>query len=499
MINQQENSNNNSGSDNQRDIRPDDNSRQQGFQPATVLQNSVQTLNNQAHVIYYAARQALQHHATGGNVLIFATILALIVANIPAINSHYYEFWEQEIRLQIGNFNIFSHAGHPMTMLQFINDALMAIFFFSIGLEIKREVLVGELSSFRQALLPIVGAVGGMVVPVIIYLAFSMGTDYTGGAAIPMATDIAFSLGVLSMLGKRVPLSLKIFLTTLAVVDDIGGIIVIAVFYSTQIDTVLLCYAFMLFGVLLMGSWLRIKSKLFYLGVGGVIWFLFLNSGIHPTIAGVLVAFCIPATPVSEPKKYVKIMRDAINHFHREDDETLSRKSILTKEQLDLLKRVESASDKVISPLQDLEDSLHPLVNYIIIPLFAFANAGIFLLDMDPVSIFEGVSLAVICALVVGKCAGIFIFSWITVMLRLAPKPEHSNWKMMASISMLGGIGFTVSMFIANLSFGSMGEEGASLLSHAKLGIVIGSLLAGISGYLLLRRTLPKQPVDIDD
>jgi len=461
--------------------------------------SAIDEIGEQAHKIFYAARQALRHHASGGNVLIFATVLALIVANIPALSGHYFEFWEQEIRLQVGNFNIFSHSGHPMTMLQFINDALMAIFFFSIGLEIKREVLVGELSSFRQALLPIVGAVGGMLMPVIIYLAFSMGTDYTGGAAIPMATDIAFSLGVLGMLGKRVPLSLKIFLTTLAVVDDIGGIIVIAVFYSTQIDVVLLFYALLLFGVLLTGSWLRIKSKMFYIGVGGVIWFLFLNSGIHPTIAGVLVAFCVPATPVFEPKKYIRKIRESINHFRREDDETLSRRSILSKEQLDWLKQVESASDKVISPLQDLEDTLHPLVNYIIIPVFAFANAGIFLLDMDPVSIFEGVSLAIICALVIGKCAGIFLFSWITVKLRLAPMPEHSNWKMMASIAMLGGIGFTVSMFIANLSFGSMGEEGASLLSHAKLGIVIGSLLAGVTGYLLLRRTLPKHQVDTDD
>lgn len=464
-----------------------------------LMQNAENLIVNSAHVIFYSARQALRHHASGGNVLIFATVLALIIANIPAISGHYFEFWEQEIRLQIGNFNIFSHGGHPMNLLQFINDALMAIFFFSIGLEIKREVLVGELSSFRNALLPIVGAIGGMVVPVVIYLAFSMGTDYSGGAAIPMATDIAFSLGVLAMLGRRVPLSLKIFLTTLAVVDDIGGIIVIAVFYSTQIDGILLLYALILFGVLLMGSWLRIKSKMFYIGVGGVIWFLFLNSGIHPTIAGVLVAFCVPATPVFEPKKYIKKMRDAITHFRREDDETLSRKGILSKQQLDWLKQVESASDKVISPLQDLEDTLHPLVNYIIIPLFAFANAGIFLLDMDPMSIFEGVSWAVICALVVGKCAGIFVFSWMTVKLRLAPMPEHSNWKMMASIAMLGGIGFTVSIFIANLSFGSMGDEGATLLSNAKLGIVVGSLIAGIAGYLLLRRTLPKQPVEADE
>lgn len=451
------------------------------------------------HSVFYSAKQALRHHASGGNVLIAVTFLALIIANIPSINSHYFEFWTQEVRLQIGNFNVFSHSGHPMTMLEFINDALMAIFFFSIGLEIKREVLVGELSSFKQALLPIIGAIGGMIIPVLIFLGMSLGTDYSGGAAIPMATDIAFSLGILSMLGRRVPISLKIFLTTLAVVDDIGGIIVIAVFYSTQIEPMLLVYAAMLLVVLLLGSWLSIKSKVFYIGIGGVIWFLFLNSGIHPTIAGVLVAFCVPATPVFEPKKYIKTIRSSINHFRAEDDETLNKKTILSKEQLDWLKQVESASDKVISPLQDLEDSLHPIVNYIIIPLFAFANAGIFLLDMDLASIFEGISLAVILGLLIGKFCGIFIFSWFAIKLRLAPMPDNSNWKMLGSVAMLGGIGFTVSLFIANLSFDSMGEHGSDLLNHAKLGIVIGSLLSGILGYILLHRTLPKEPIPIDD
>ena len=212
--------------------------------------------------IFFSARQALRRHASGGNILIAATILALIIANIPGINSHYFAFWDQEVRLQLGSFNIFSHSGHPMSLLSFINDALMAIFFFSIGLEIKREVLVGELSSFKQALLPIVAAIGGMVVPVLIYWLMSRGTAYSGGAAIPMATDIAFSLGVLAMLGKRVPVSLKIFLTTLAVVDDIGGIIVIAAFYSTHIEYMLLVYAAVLFGVLLLGSVLHIKSKI---------------------------------------------------------------------------------------------------------------------------------------------------------------------------------------------------------------------------------------------
>ncbi len=444
------------------------------------------------HRVFYAARQTLRRHASGGNVLIAATVLALVIANIPSINEYYFNFWTQEVRLQVGDFNIFSHSGHPMDMLAFINDALMAIFFFSIGLEIKREILVGELASFKQALLPITAAVGGMVCPVLIYWVLAAGTEYSGGAAIPMATDIAFSLGVLAMLGKRVPLSLKIFLTTLAVVDDIGGIVVIAAFYTTHIEADLLLYAAGLLVVLLLGSHMHIKSKIFYLGIGGVVWFLFLNSGIHPTIAGVLVAFCVPATPVFAPKKYIKIIRNSIAHFRGEDDELLNQRTILNRHQLNWLKEVESASDKVISPLQELEDSLHPIVNYFIVPLFAFANAGIFLLDTDPASVIEGVSLAVILALVAGKFVGILSFSWLTVKLGAAPMPDHSNWKMIAAVSMLGGIGFTVSLFIATLTFNGADPLAIELLNHAKLGIVAGSLLAGVGGWLLLHVTLPK-------
>lgn len=453
-----------------------------------IPQNNIP--NTSDHSVFYAARQAIRRHATGGNILIFATLLAMIIANIPAINSYYFDFWNQEVRLQVGDFNIFSHGGHPMSLLSFINDALMAIFFFSIGLEIKREILVGELSSFKQALLPIVAAIGGMIVPVAIYFYMSKGTDYAGGAAIPMATDIAFSLGVLAMLGKRVPISVKVFLTTLAVVDDIGGIIVIAVFYSSHIEAMLLIYAAVLLVVMLLGSAMKIKSKIFYLLLGGVVWFLFLNSGIHPTIAGVLVALCVPATPVFAPKKYIKKIRKAIGYFREMDDESLTKRSILSKEQMNWLKQIESASDKVISPLQELEDTLHPIVNFFIVPIFAFANAGIFLLDMDPVTIFEGISLAVILGLVIGKFVGIFVFSWLTIKLRLAPMPAHANWHIMSSVSMLGGIGFTVSLFIATLSFGGSIEQ-AGLLNHAKLGIVVGSILAGIIGFIWLHKTLP--------
>lgn len=441
--------------------------------------------------VFFTAKHTLKRYASGGNVLIATTVLALIVANLPGVNVLYSDFWNQEIRLQVGSFNIFSHAGHPMTMLQFINDALMAVFFFTIGLEIKREVLVGELSSVKQALLPIIAAVGGMLVPVGIYMALAKGTDYIGGAAIPMATDIAFTLGILGMLGSRVPVSLKIFLTTLAVVDDIGGIIVIAAFYSDHIEVSLLLCAIALLGLLFLGSKLMIQSKIFYLIIGTAVWYLFLNSGIHPTIAGVLVAFCIPSTPVLPPKNYIKTIRTQIAHFNAADDESLSQQSMLTKAQMDHLKEIESASDKVISPLQDLEDSLHPIVNYIIIPVFAFANAGITLWGFEPSALFSGIGLAVIIGLVVGKFLGIFLFSWGAIKLNIAPMPDRTDFKMLSGVSVLGGIGFTVSLFIANLTFDDAGAAGLALLNNAKLGIIAGSLLAGIIGYLILRTTLP--------
>ncbi len=443
--------------------------------------------------IFYAARQALRRHATGGNVLILVTVLALLAANIPGINTLYSSFWDQEIRLQIGSFNLFSHAGHPMTLLQFINDALMAVFFFTIGLEIKREILVGELASFKQALLPIMGAIGGMIIPVLIFFALAHGTDYTDGAAIPMATDIAFTLGVLAMLGSRVPVGLKIFLTTLAVVDDIGGIIVIALFYSSHIEPVFLFWAAGVLVLLLLGSRLHIQSKIFYLGLGGVVWFLFLNSGIHPTIAGVLVAFCVPAKPVFQPRKYIEEIHQAIGHFDCKGDIECEERMILSHEQMNWLKEIEHASDKVISPLQELEDSLHPIVNFFIVPLFAFANAGIMFAGMDPASVFEGLSLAIICALVIGKFVGILGFSWATVKLGLAPMPRSTDWKMMSAIALLAGIGFTVSLFIATLSFGDGDSANLIMLNKAKLGIVVASVIAGVGGYVLLRMWLPKK------
>lgn len=444
--------------------------------------------------VFYTARKTIKNYANGGNVLICATILALIVVNLPWTRDIYNSLWTHEIALQVGSFNLFSHHGEPMSIMAFINDALMALFFFSVGLEIKREILVGELSSLRNALLPIVGAIGGMAVPVLFYWLMARGTDYASGAAIPMATDIAFSLGVLAMLGNRVPIGLKVFLTTLAVVDDIGGIIVIAIFYSTSISWWLLAWSLIGLAALYVGGKVGILSKLYYLTIGALVWFCFLNAGIHPTIAGVLVAFCVPAKPVYAPNKYIKNIRHNISHFAHEDDERLNSRTILNKDQMNWLKEIESDSDKVISPLQDMEDSLHPLVNYIIIPLFAFANAGIFFGDMSLDQLFHGIAPAIIVGLVAGKFIGIFATSALCILLKWAPMPRGANWFSLASVAILGGIGFTVSLFIANLSFSGPGAHLAELLNDSKLGILVGSLLAGILGWVALHFSLPKEP-----
>lgn len=444
--------------------------------------------------VFYTARKTIKNYANGGNVLICATVLALIVVNLPWTRDIYNSLWTHEIALQVGNFNLFSHHGEPMSIMAFINDALMALFFFSVGLEIKREVLVGELSSFRNALLPIVGAIGGMAVPVLFYWLMARGTDYASGAAIPMATDIAFSLGVLAMLGNRVPIGLKVFLTTLAVVDDIGGIIVIAIFYSTSISWSLLAWSLIGLAALYVGGKVGILSKLYYLTIGALVWFCFLNAGIHPTIAGVLVAFCVPAKPVYAPSKYIKNIRRNISHFAHEDDERLNSRTILNKDQMNWLKEIESDSDKVISPLQDMEDSLHPLVNYIIVPLFAFANAGIYFGDMSLDQLFHGIAPAIIVGLVAGKFIGIFAASALCILLKWAPMPRGASWLSLASVAMLGGIGFTVSLFIANLSFSGPGAHLAELLNDSKLGILVGSLLAGILGWVALHFSLPKEP-----
>lgn len=450
--------------------------------------------------VFYTARKTIMQYASGSNVLIVATILAVICANAPFASKYYNALWELPVSLQIGDFNLFSHHGHPMSLMQFINDALMAIFFFNIGLEIKRESLIGELASFRQALLPIIAACGGMIFPVIVY--YFLGTtqhgDYLNGMAIPMATDIAFSLGVLTMLGKRVPVSLKVFLTTLAVADDIGGILVIAIFYTTEISLSMLLASAVLYLILLIGNKLNVMNKAFYILIGIAIWYLFLSSGIHPTIAGVLVALTIPATPQVAPGKYIKTIREDIEQFPVQSSTELETKSMLTNRQLDWLKEINGASSKMISPCQELEDALQGIVTMFIIPLFAFANAGIYLGDMSIGDAFSGVALCIMGGLFIGKFIGIFLFTWATIKCKFAKMPAHSNWKMIAAVSMLGGIGFTVSLFIATLSFPGKEEHMLTLLNDAKLGIVLGSILSGVVGFIMLKLTLPKQSFDAE-
>ena len=434
----------------------------------------------------FSFQRAAHYHINGGILLMVIVLLAMLVANSPWSEA-YLNFWDKRVYLQVGDFNLFNHHGHPMTLMTFINDVLMTIFFFSVGLEIKREILVGELSSFRQALLPIIAACGGMLLPVIIYYMITKGTQAENGLAIPMATDIAFSLGVLCLFGKRVPISLKIFLTAFAVVDDIGGILVIALFYTSHLDPTWLIYAGTALSVLCAGNRMGVHNHWFYIVVGFVLWYCFLQSGIHATIAGVVAAFTVPATPHLHTGKYINYIKQNIEEF---PGNTCKKDIILNKEQINALKCIESASDRVISPLQSLEDNLHALVNYVVIPLFAFANAGIVLTSEYGGQLEIGIlTWAVTIGLIIGKFAGIYLFTWLTIKSRLSTLVNGMTWSNLAGISLLGGIGFTVSLFIANLSFG----DDAEMLGQAKLGVLFGTAIAGILGYIVLYFTLPKE------
>ncbi|WP_374048549.1 Na+/H+ antiporter NhaA [uncultured Bacteroides sp.] len=413
--------------------------------------------------------------------LFLMALLAAVAAN-SSFAPVYNDFLSHQLYFQVGDFNLFSHNGHSLTVHQFINDGLMTVFFLTVGLEIKRELLVGELSSVRKALLPFIAACGGMIVPVAIYTFICpANTDAGHGLAIPMATDIAFSLGVLSLLGKRVPLSLKIFLTAFAVVDDIGGIMVIAAFYSKHVSLGYLAWAAVLLLMLFLIGKRVSTNKTFFMLIGIVIWYLFLQSGIHSTIAGVLLAFVIPARPRLDVGKYIERIRHTINMFPVTNEDEI----VLTNRQIAMLKRVESASDRVISPLQSLEDNLHLAVNFVILPLFAFANAGVVFSGSG--ELVGDVTWAIAAGLLLGKFFGIYLFTWLAVKTGIAGMPRGMTWKTTAGVSLLGGIGFTVSLFITNLSFG---EGQAVLLNQAKFGVLLGTLVAGMLGFLYLRWAL---------
>lgn len=441
----------------------------------------------------YSFISMIRRYVNTSGVLIVMTILALIVANSP-LKDEYFRFWQQEVTLSIGSFNLFNHNGHTMTLMQVINDFLMAIFFLSVGLEIKREILVGELSTRQKALLPIIGACGGMLIPVLFFwLLCPNDPDMLRGVAIPMATDIAFSLGVLSIFSSRVPLGLKMFLAALAVADDLGGIIVIAIFYSTSLEYSYILIALVCIALLVLGNSMKIMKKSFYLAVGIVLWYAMLNSGIHATIAGVIVAFCVPASQRKGSAHYIERIRENISTFPVTSVDGKHHTMILTHNDIHKLKCIESAADKLISPLQELEDNLYKIIGYIVIPLFAFANVGIDLSSMSLDSVVGGVGLPVMVGLVFGKFVGVFSFSWAAIMCRIVQLPEGCNWKAFASVCMLCGIGLTVSIFIADLSYASLGEAGAQMLNQAKLGILCGSLISAIIGCFLLNRYLPRK------
>ena len=442
----------------------------------------------------YSFLSKFKRHVSSSMVLIFFTVLALICANLPVVKDWYFGLWQNEVMFSVGKFNLFSHNGHAMNLGAVINDFLMAIFFLSVGLEIKREIRVGELSTKEKALLPIIGACGGMLVPVLLFALVCPGdAAMQRGLAIPMATDIAFSLGVLAVFKTRVPVGLKVFLAALAVADDLGGIIVIALFYSSHINMMYMLLAAVCVAAMVAGNILKVRLKSFYVIIGLVLWYFMLNSGIHATIAGVIVAFCIPATLKKGTGVYLERIRQNINKFPVIEVDELHNTVVLTNAEIHTLKSIESAADKMISPLQDLEDNLHFPINFIVIPLFAFANAGIDLSQMDLGGIFSGVGLAVMVGLVLGKFLGVFSFSWLAVRMKFVSLPAGTDWKSFASVCVVCGIGFTVSMFIADLSYAGLGTAGAALLNQAKLGVLIGSVVSAVLGCVLLNKTLPKE------
>ncbi len=371
--------------------------------------------------------------AASGLILLFAAIIALLVSN-SNLSELYFSTLNKYLFLGINNF------GLKLSVLHWINDALMAIFFFFVTLEIKREFLQGELSNIKQALLPIIAAVGGMLVPALFYVFINFGDSETmNGWAIPSATDIAFSLGVLSLLGKRVPLSLKVFLTALAIIDDLGAIVIIALFYSGDLSIKYLSLMLLAFIVLLVINKFNIKKFLPYLIVGIFLWDFTHNSGIHATIAGVLLAMTIP---------------------HRK-------------------------KDKDFSLLIKIEHAISPYVAFGIMPLFAFANAGVSLEGLSLASLLNKVPLGILLGLFVGKQLGVFVFSYVSIKMKIAQMPNNSNWFNFYGVGVLTGIGFTMSLFVGNLAF----AENMQYMDGVKIGVLTGSLLSTLFGYFLILLT----------
>lgn len=410
-----------------------------------------------------------------------SVVLALLLANTP-LADHYHHFLEQSLGFTWNGKEYFSFSIH-----HWINDGLMAIFFFVVGLELKREIVGGELSNPRKAVLPIGAALGGMVVPAFIYLALNPDGAAHKGWGIPMATDIAFALGVLFLLGKKIPVSLKIFLTALAIVDDLGAVLVIAFFYTSNIELFYLFAGLVILTVMYLGNRLGIRSILFYafLGVAGV-WSCFVLSGVHATIAAVLVAFTIPADVKIKETLFIAKISHYLEKFKHTDP--TEDTPTLTEDQLHVLEKINIATLAATPPLQRLEHAMHPLITFLIIPIFALANAGVDLnIDFSILS-NTNIALGVALGLLGGKVLGIVGFTFILIKLQVAPFPKGMNLRSLLGISFLGSIGFTMSLFITSLAF-----QNEQYQTQAKIGIFGASIIGGVCGYIILNKNFRKE------
>jgi len=414
------------------------------------------------------------HLQTTASLILFAfSIFAVVWANSPYGNI-YEQFWRYKLAIGFVNTDFYLEK----SLILWINDGLMAIFFFVIGLEVKREILAGELTTLRKASLPIFAAVGGMAFPVLIFVIFNQGKIGEHGWGIPMATDIAFTLGILKLLGNRVPLGLKIFLTAFAIVDDIGAVLVIAIFYSANIQWDLITYALLIVGTLGFLSHKHVYSKYFFFILGFVVWLLFLKSGIHPTIAGILMAFTIPMYREIKLSEYERELNVQLQIFK---DCKYKNPKLLNKKQLEVVDEIETICTKVQSPLQHLEYSLHGWVSYVIMPIFALANAGV-VLNFSGLEFTGHITLNIAMALFFGNTIGIMLLSYMAIKFKLADLPEGIEFKQLLGVSILGGLGFTMSLFITNLAYGD-----EALIAAAKMGIILGSVVTGFLGYMVLR------------
>jgi NhaA family Na+:H+ antiporter len=405
-------------------------------------------------------------------VLLFAgTVIALVWAN-SAYGYLYTSLWEYKVGFTTEGFELYK------PLILWVNDGLMAIFFFLIGLEIKREVLIGELNTMRKAALPFFAALGGMLIPVAMFMILNREPDTAAGWGIPMATDIAFTLAILKILGKRIPIGLTVFLTAFAIVDDIGAVIAIAVFYSGHISWGLLGTAAVLLAILFYLAYRGIYLKFLVFGLGVIIWILFLKAGVHPTVAGILLAFTIPI----RRKIGVSTYADNLMQIATDIKSTSgSGHPMLTNAQIARLDDLEDLTSQVQSPLQHLEHSLHSWVAYLIIPVFALANAGI-VFSAD-ISVDTQLAMIIAVSLVFGKCIGIPVLTWLGIRLGVADLPAGVTFRHVIGVGFLAGIGFTMSIFIATLAFANNPE----LIDSAKIGVLAGSAVAALLGYVILR------------